>query len=572
MEKLNSTGSSFIRCIKPNEEMKAGVFNGSAILSQLESAGIPSVLELMQAGYPSRTQFTDLYSMYKKQMPPKMAKLDPRLFCRGLFKALGVDEKDYTYGVSKVFFKPGKFAAFDQMMQADPAQLKVLIQAVEKWLIRARWRYAQYSHLMVIKLAKKIEWKREMFTTIQAYWRGYLTRKRTKIMFANFRKIYGAQCRSSELLAAAEKIPKGKARDDMIKTVNQYILMLKASVTKIRQNKLSKQELEQAQNQESLLLHQISKLNKTEQERIKKIEEERKRKEAEEKKRQEEEDRRRLQEEEDKKTRAEMERVRKVEEAKRLKEEEQRAALEKQMEQQRLNETAEQEQQRRREEQERRDREIAARLQMEQIEEDHSPQQPKNIVKNQKGQRYDLTKWTYTQLRDYINTSTDIDMIQACRDEFARRLQAYHNWRAKNKASSQGMPHDNQRMPESVIPMAEQATSQTSATSPAASKSSNRQRFFRVPFNPHGSAAGNSPLGWWYAHFDGEYVKRQMELYPNKDPVLLIRGKNDLRMCELSLTQTGLTSRKGAEIFPNGFDDVWKKCGGEQLENSLKKK
>ena len=52
-------------------------------------------------------------------------------------------------------------------------------------------------------------------------------------------------------------------------------------------------------------------------------------------------------------------------------------------------------------------------------------------VKNMKGQRYDLTKWTYTQLRDFINTSTDIDMIQACRDEFARRLSAYHNWRAK---------------------------------------------------------------------------------------------------------------------------------------------
>ena len=102
-------------------------------------------------------------------------------------------------------------------------------------------------------------------------------------------------------------------------------------VTKIRQNKLSKQELEQALNQESLLLQQIAKLNKAEQERIRKIEEERKRKEAEEKKRQEEEERRRLQEEEDKKARAEMERVRKAEEAKRLKEEEQRAALEKQM-------------------------------------------------------------------------------------------------------------------------------------------------------------------------------------------------------------------------------------------------
>ena len=83
-------------------------------------------------------------------------------------------------------------------------------------------------------------------------------------------------------------------------------------VTKIRQNKLSKEELEQALNQESSLLQQIAKLNKAEQERIRKIEEERKRKEAEEKKRQEEEERRRLQEEEDKKARAEMEPVRKA--------------------------------------------------------------------------------------------------------------------------------------------------------------------------------------------------------------------------------------------------------------------
>ena len=45
----------------------------------------------------------------------------------------------------------------------------------------------------------------------------------------------------------------------------------------------------------------------------------------------------------------------------------------------------------------------------------------------------------------------------------------------------------------------------------------------------------------------------------------LCPGKHDLRMCELSLTQTGLTSRKGAEIFPNAFDEVWNKCGGANL-------
>ena len=84
------------------------------------------------------------------------------------------------------------------------------------------------------------------------------------------------------------------------------------------------------------------------------------------------------------------------------------------------------------------------------------------------------------------------------------------------------MPSD-QRMPESVVQVAEQATSQQAMSK--ASSGSTRQRYFRVPFKPHGSSANpDQRHGWWYAHFDGEYVKRQMELHPTKDPILLIRG------------------------------------------------
>lgn len=109
-------------------------------MSQLHSAGIPAVLELMQAGYPSRTHFSDLYGMYKKHMPAKLSKLDPKLFTRALFQALGLNTNDFTYGVSKVFFKPGKFAAFDQMMNGDPEHLREMLKKVEQWLIKARWR------------------------------------------------------------------------------------------------------------------------------------------------------------------------------------------------------------------------------------------------------------------------------------------------------------------------------------------------------------------------------------------------------------------------------------------------
>lgn len=32
--------------------------------------------------------------------------------------------------------------------------------------------------------------------------------------------------------------------------------------------------------------------------------------------------------------------------------------------------------------------------------------------------------------------------------------------------------------------------------------------------------------GMWYAHFDGQWIARQMELHPNRKPVLLIAGNS----------------------------------------------
>lgn len=59
-----------------------------------------------------------------------------------------------------------------------------------------------------------------------------------------------------------------------------------------------------------------------------------------------------------------------------------------------------------------------------------------------------------------------------------------------------------------------------------------QQRFFRIPFirpadqykNPQ-----NKKKGWWYAHFDGPWIARQMELHPDKPPILLVAGVYDLR-------------------------------------------
>ena len=86
-----------------------------------------------------------------------------------------------------------------------------------------------------------------------------------------------------------------------------------------------------------------------------------------------------------------------------------------------------------------------------------------------------------------------------------------------------------------------------------------------VPFCTEDHCFGDVPskynVCFRYAHFDGEWVARQLEIHPN-GVLLLIAGRDDLEMCELSLSQCGLTRRPGAEITRNEFESEWQRYGG----------
>ena len=67
----------------------------------------------------------------------------------------------------------------------------------------------------------------------------------------------------------------------------------------------------------------------------------------------------------------------------------------------------------------------------------------------------------------------------------------------------------------------------------------------------------------WYSHFDSGWIARQMEVRAGTAPFLLTAGIDDMKMCELSLTETGLSRRRGAEIFDYQFEQEWSKNGGK---------
>ena len=45
---------------------------------------------------------------YKMYLPEKLSRLDPRTFCQALFRAVGIENGNFKFGMSKAFFRPGK--------------------------------------------------------------------------------------------------------------------------------------------------------------------------------------------------------------------------------------------------------------------------------------------------------------------------------------------------------------------------------------------------------------------------------------------------------------------------------
>lgn len=80
------------------------LFEGGQILSQLQCSGMTSVLELMQQGYPSRAPFLDIYNNYKTMLPPQLVRLDPRLFCKALFKGFYSIDCSYIASPLTLFY------------------------------------------------------------------------------------------------------------------------------------------------------------------------------------------------------------------------------------------------------------------------------------------------------------------------------------------------------------------------------------------------------------------------------------------------------------------------------------
>lgn len=82
----------------------------------------------------------------------------------------------------------------------------------------------------------------------------------------------------------------------------------------------------------------------------------------------------------------------------------------------------------------------------------------------------------------------------------------------------------------------------------------------------------NHPFYWWQVNYNCKYdtfiplsCYLPMEILINFN--FSNEGVDDMQMCELSLEETGLTRKRGAEILEHEFNKEWERHGGKPYRN-----
>ncbi|KVI07409.1 Dil domain-containing protein [Cynara cardunculus var. scolymus] len=74
METLNATEPHYIRCVKPNNQLKPAIFENNNILQQLRCGGVLEAIRISCAGYPTRRAFFEFINRFGLLAPEAIGK------------------------------------------------------------------------------------------------------------------------------------------------------------------------------------------------------------------------------------------------------------------------------------------------------------------------------------------------------------------------------------------------------------------------------------------------------------------------------------------------------------------
>ncbi|XP_058724156.1 myosin-7-like [Vicia villosa] len=127
LETLNATEPHYIRCVKPNNLLKPGIFENNDVLQQLRCGGVMEAIRISCAGYPTRKNFDEFVQRFSI-LEPKVLKScpDEMTACKRLLDKANL--QDYQIGKTKVFLRAGQMAELDACRAEVLGRSAIVIQ------------------------------------------------------------------------------------------------------------------------------------------------------------------------------------------------------------------------------------------------------------------------------------------------------------------------------------------------------------------------------------------------------------------------------------------------------------
>ncbi|GBG59948.1 hypothetical protein CBR_g66754 [Chara braunii] len=159
METLKLAAPHYIRCVKPNMQLKPQIFENKNVLQQLRCSGVLEAVRISCAGFPTRRTFEEFLDRFGLLHPEVLIEsADEKVACQNLLEKCNL--KGYQIGKTKVFLRAGQMAILDTKRSNVLNEAAVKIQhMVQSFLMRKDYERMKSASLLV-----------------QAYWRGTMAR------------------------------------------------------------------------------------------------------------------------------------------------------------------------------------------------------------------------------------------------------------------------------------------------------------------------------------------------------------------------------------------------------------
>ncbi|KAK4754045.1 hypothetical protein SAY87_002149 [Trapa incisa] len=160
METLSSMEPHYIRCVKPNNDLKPAIFENINVIQQLRCGGVLEAIRISCAGYPTRRTFYEILNRFGVLAPDVLdGNYDDKVACQMILDKKGL--KGYQIGRTKVFLRAG------QMAELDARRAEVLGNAAKTIQRRIRTYITRKEFISI----------REASIKLQSFSRGIMCRK-----------------------------------------------------------------------------------------------------------------------------------------------------------------------------------------------------------------------------------------------------------------------------------------------------------------------------------------------------------------------------------------------------------